>query len=144
MHRELHLLVLVMLASASCEGYVGARGRVLAADGAPVVGVTVELDGPGYPKRWRTLTAADGCFQLGRTAYPNREVYVLAIAKDGFHPLSATVRGGDTTSEYTIRLAASAESASGAWSKGQPGEVGCDWHRTPVGTDAFFDPKGTQ
>jgi hypothetical protein len=140
----LGVLVVATLLCASCDGYVGARGRVYASDGSPVAGATVELDGPQYPKRWRTQSRTDGCFQLGSTTAPTGAAFPMTITKEGFQQITANVRGGDSGLEFDIRLATPTDDSPGSVRKGAPNSVGCSWRGMSSGTDAFSQSKGTQ
>ena len=144
-----HLFLAVTLVTAACAGHMGARGRVVALNGEPVAGVSLDLDAsdPTFElnlepvKHWRSITSVDGCFQLGRAKHPHILDYTLSVAKDGFQPLSVRIRGNDAPVEYRIRLALATESAAGAWFEGRKGEAGCNWRRTPSETET---PSGSK
>jgi hypothetical protein len=141
---ELGVLAGAMLLAVSCEGYVGARGRVTTSGGSPLAGATIVLDGPGYPERWRTESGSDGCFRLGRTEAPNHATFAMTVSKEGFQPVTVSVQGGDTSSEFAVELVATMETSQGKSVKGLPGSVGCDWVGMSEGTDAFYNRQDTK
>jgi hypothetical protein len=137
----LGVAVMTALLSSACDGEVSARGRVSTAEGAPLAGATVVLDGPGYPQRWRTESGADGCFQLGGTTAPNHEKFRMTITKEGFGPVTAEVSGGEVGPEFAVTLKTLQEPSGGVALKGEANSVKCNWLQTPSGVDAKFGPR---
>ncbi|EHN76881.1 integral membrane efflux protein, partial [Streptomyces coelicoflavus ZG0656] len=80
----------------------GFRGRVLAADGAPVARAKVTLIDRHGRQAGATLSAGDGSYAL---AVPAQGPYVLAARAAGHPPLAhAATHGGDRPVDLDLSL----------------------------------------
>ncbi|MFD5965602.1 MFS transporter [Streptomyces sp. NPDC060311] len=90
------------LAGAGEEPAHGFRGRVLAADGAPVARAKVTLIDRHGRQAGATLSAGDGSYAV---AVPARGPYVLAVRAAGHAPLAhAATHGGDRPVDLDLSL----------------------------------------
>ncbi|CAL9434099.1 MFS transporter [Streptomyces sp. enrichment culture] len=91
-----------VLAGAGEEQPHGFRGRVLAADGAPVARAKVTLIDRHGRQAGATLSAGDGSYAL---AVPSRGPYVLAARAAGHGPLAhSATHGGDRPVDLDLSL----------------------------------------